>query len=69
MVGTSRGQSLQNQRQQTPICHNIKPEIWFFIVYFFVYHTVNRGDHRKVPKNKNVNILKNANHSHKRVKL
>ena len=25
------------------------PEISFFIVYFFVYQTVNRGDHRSVP--------------------
>ena len=40
--------------------------VTFFI---FVYQTVNRGDHRKVPNDKNVNIWKNANYSHKSVKL
>ena len=44
------------------------PEISFFISYF-VYQTVNRGDHYKVPNNENVNIRRNANHSLKRVKL
>ena len=44
-------------------------EISFFISYFFVYQTVNRGDPRKVPNNENVNIWKNAKYSHKRVIL
>ena len=71
VVGTSRDQSvcLQNYCQQIPICCNMWPEISFFIGYFFVYQTVNRGDYRKVPNNVNGKIWKNANHSHKRVKL
>ena len=71
VVGTSHDQSvcLQNFRQQTPIRHSFWPEISFFIGYFYVYQTLNRCDHRKVPNNENGNIWKNANHSHKKVKL
>ena len=35
----------------------------------FVYQTENRGDPLKVVNNENVNIWKNANHLHKKVKL
>ena len=73
MVGTSLGQRvcLQNYHQQTPICCNPDQKFRFSLVTFFifVYQTVNRGDHRKVPNDKNVNIWKNANYSHKRVKI
>ena len=70
MVGTSLGQRvcLQNYHQQAPICRNPDKKFGFSLVTFF-YQTVNRGDHHKVPNNKNVNIWKNANYSHKRVKL
>ena len=73
LVGTSLGQRvcLQNYHQQTPICCNPDQKFRFSLVTFFifVYQTVNRGDHRKVPINKNVNIWKNANNLDKRVKL